>query len=148
MNADTELPEGKLFIDPKDVIDPAAMNNLANPNVAEKRTKEELAESVELSKDVSFMYKVTGNSAIMKFPVTLRKGFNVEKDDLRFGFLLQMEAKISSTQTLKVKVPIMINTGILKINNTGGNISSAQSVQSGRIKDPVVQEQKLAAGKA
>lgn len=94
------------------------------------------------------MYKVVSNSAILKFPVTLRKGFNVEKDDLKFGFDLQLEAKISSTQNLKVKVPIMINTGILKINNSGGNISSAQSVQSGKIKDPAVQEQKLKQGKA
>jgi hypothetical protein len=36
-----------VFIEPKDVIDPAAMSNLANPSVIEKRTKEELLESVQ-----------------------------------------------------------------------------------------------------
>ena len=77
----------------------------------------------------------------MKFPVTLRKDFNVEKDDMKFGFYMHVEYKISSSQAIKVKVPIMINTGIVKINASGGNISSAQSVVSG--KGPAVQEQKL-----
>ena len=71
------------------------------------------------------MYKVASNTAILKFPVSLKKGFVVEKDDLKFGFILELDSKISSSQNLKVKVPVMINTGILKINNTGGNISSA-----------------------
>jgi hypothetical protein len=31
---------------------------------------------------------------------------------------------------LNMKVPIIINTGKLKINNTGGNVSSAISVAS------------------
>ena len=39
-----------------------------------------------------------------------------------------------------MKVPIMVNTGKLKINNTGGNISSAQSVASGKV-NPQIQEQ-------
>jgi len=139
---------GKIFIEPKDVIDPAAMGNLVSPNATEERTREELLESLETPSDVNFLYKVVSNSAIVKFPVTLRRGYNVDKDDLKFGFYLQIESKISSTQNLKVKVPIVVNTGVLKINNTGGNISSAQSVQSGRVKDPVVQEQKLKQGKA
>ena len=35
-----DLPEDEIYVDPKDVIDPAAMSNLANPAAAEKRTKE------------------------------------------------------------------------------------------------------------
>ena len=143
-----ELPEGEIFIEPKDVIDPAAMSNLANPAAAEKRSKEELMESCGNQRDVGFMYKVVGNHAILKFPVTVRKGYNVEKDELKFGFNLQLESKISSTQNLKVTVPVVLNTGILKINNSGGNISSAQSVVSVRAKDPAVQEAKLKQGKA
>ena len=46
-----------------------------------------------------------------------------------------------------MKVPIMVNTGKLKINQTGGNISSAQSVASGKV-NPQLQEQKLKAGQA
>ena len=46
-----------------------------------------------------------------------------------------------------MKVPIMVNTGKLKINNTGGNISSVQSVASGKV-NPQIQEQKHREGKA
>ena len=71
------------------------------------------------------MHKIVSNSAIMKFPVTLRKGFNVDLDELKFGFYMHVESKRSSTSTLDVKIPIMLNTGRLKINNSGGNVSSA-----------------------
>ena len=122
----------------------------------EKRTPEELKTSLENPKDLAFMHKIVSNSAIMKFPLTLRKGFSVETDDLKFGFYLHVETKRSSTSTLNVKVPIMINTGRLKINNSGGNVSSAQSVassrQGGRGAKPEViqkaQEERLKAGKA
>jgi hypothetical protein len=80
------------------------------------------------------MYKLVSNSNIMKFPVTLREAFNIEKDEVKFGFNLHIESKRSATQTLKMTIPIMVNTGKLKINNTGGNIiSSAQSVASGKV---------------
>jgi len=66
----------------------------------------------------------------MKFQVTLNVGFDIEKDDVKFGFNLHIEQKRTSTQTLNMKVPIVINTGKMKINNTGGNVSSAMSVAS------------------
>lgn len=97
--------------------------------------------------DIGYMYKIVSNSNILKFPVTLRESFNVEKDEVKFGFNLHIESRRSATQTLKMKVPVMINTGKLKINNTGGNISSAQSVASGKV-NPKMQEQKLKDGKA
>jgi len=76
------------------------------------------------------MYKIVSNNVIMKFQVTLNVGFDIEKDDVKFGFNLHIEQKRSSTQTLNMKVPIVINTGKMKINNTGGNVSSAMSVAS------------------
>jgi len=97
--------------------------------------------------DIGYMYKIVSNSNILKFPVTLRENFNVEKDEVKFGFNLHIESRRSATSTLKMKVPIMVNTGKLKINNTGGNISSAQSVASGKV-NPQMQEQKLKEGKA
>jgi hypothetical protein len=36
--------------------------------------------------DIDFMYKVVANNVIMKFPVYLKQGFNVEKDEVKFGF--------------------------------------------------------------
>ena len=76
------------------------------------------------------MYKIVSNNVIMKFQVTLNLGFDIEKDDVKFGFNLHIEQKRTSTQTLNMKVPIVINTGKMKINNTGGNVSSAMSVAS------------------
>lgn len=46
-----------------------------------------------------------------------------------------------------MKVPIMINTGKLKINKTGQNFSSAQSVQSGKP-NADIQAARLKQGKA
>ena len=43
------------------------------------------------------MYKVVGNNAILKFAVNLRRGYNVEKDELKFGFNMTLESKISSS---------------------------------------------------
>ena len=76
------------------------------------------------------MYKIVSNNVIMKFQVTLNVGFDIEKDDVKFGFNLHIEQKRTSTQTLNMKVPIVINTGKMKINNTGGYVSSAMSVAS------------------
>ena len=56
-----------------------------------------MLECVSNSKDINFMYKVVSNNAVMKFPVTLRKDFNVEKDDMKFGFYMHVEYKISSS---------------------------------------------------
>lgn len=96
--------------------------------------------------DFNFMYKIVANNVIMKFPVTLKTGFDIEKDEVKFGFYLTYEMKVSESSKKKIKVPIMINTGKLKINNTGGNyVSSAQSVASAK---KVSQEQKLATGQA
>ena len=92
------------------------------------------------------MYKIVSNNVIMKFPVTLKPGFDVDKDEVKFGFHLHVEQKRSATQSLELKVPIMVNTGKLKINTSGGAyVSSAESVASAK---KVTQEQKLAAGQA
>ena len=124
---------GQIFIEAKDVIDPAGGGNLVTGQAEEKRGKEELLDVLTDKGDLGYMYKIVSNSNILKFPVTLREGFNVEKDEVKFGFNLHIESRRSATQTLKMKVPVMINTGKLKINNTGGNISSAQSVASGKV---------------
>jgi flagellar assembly factor FliW len=55
----------------------------------------------------------------------LNQDFDIEKDDVKFGFNLHTEINRSSSVMLNMKVPIIINTGKLKINNTGGNVSSA-----------------------
>ena len=94
-------------------------------NTEEKRSKEELLEVLTDKSDLGYMYKIVSNSTILKFQVTLREGFNVEKDDVKFGFNLHIESKRSATQTLVMKVPVMINTGKLKVNNTGGNTISS-----------------------
>lgn len=52
----------------------------------------------------------------MKFMVNLRKGFDIEKDEVKFGFNIHIDSKRSNTQTLDMKVPIVINTGKLKLN--------------------------------
>lgn len=126
INSDIELPEDFIYIDAKDIIDKGAQGNvLANANLDEKRTKEELAPYAESKKDVEFLYKIVANNTIMKFNVTLKPGFDVEKDEVKFGFNLHIDSKRSTTQTLEMKVPVMINTGKLKMNQSGGNVSSA-----------------------
>ena len=70
------------------------------------------------------MYKLVSNNAIMKFPVILRKGFQLEKDELRFGFNLKVEIKRDNATTIRLSIPIMINTGIMKVNNPSSISSS------------------------
>lgn len=97
LNADIDLPAGQVLIDAKDIIDPAAQGNLITGNAEEKRSKEELLEIITEPKDFNFMYKIVSNNVIMKFPVTLKPGFNVEKDELKFGFYLHIQQKRSAT---------------------------------------------------
>ena len=47
--------------------------------------------------DIGYMYKIVSNSNILKFPVTLRENFNVEKDEVKFGFNLHIESRRSAT---------------------------------------------------
>ena len=101
------MPSGAVYIDPRDIIDPSAAGNIMTGKgvdaegktvtIVEKRAKEELVEALENKRDVNFMYKIVSNSVIMKFPVTLRKDVNIEKDDVKFGFNLTIDSKISST---------------------------------------------------
>lgn len=129
INSDIELPKDFIYIDAKDIIDKGAQGNvLANANLDEKRTKEELIPYAENKDDLGFLYKIVANNTIMKFNVVLHKGFDIEKDEVKFGFNIHIDSKRSTTQQLEMKVPIMINTGKLKLNQSGGNISSAQSV--------------------
>lgn len=153
INADIELPGDFLYIDAKDILEKGAQGNvLANQNIDEKRTKEDLLPYCESNDDVRFLHKIVANNTIMKFSVTLKAGFDIEKDEVKFGFNIHIDSKRSNTQTLDMKVPIMINTGKLKLNQSGGNVSSAQSVQSGRAvtreEQIAKQQQQLAAGKA
>ena len=78
INADIELPKGKITIDMKDAIDPAGGGNLITGNAEEKRSKEELQEVLTENADLTFMYKIVGNSNILKFPVTLKDSFDIE----------------------------------------------------------------------
>lgn len=97
INADIETPLGQIFIEAKDVIDPAGGGNLVTGQAEEKRGKEDLLEVLTDKADLGFMYKIVSNSSILKFPVTLREGFNVEKDEVKFGFNLHIESKRSAT---------------------------------------------------
>ena len=153
INADIELPGDFLYIDAKDILEKGAQGNvLANQNIDEKRTREDLLPYCDSNEDIRFLHKIVANNTIMKFGVTLKQGFDVEKDEVKFGFNIHIDSKRSNTQTLDMKVPIMINTGKLKLNQSGGNVSSAQSVASGKavgIEAQIAkQQQQLAAGKA
>ena len=97
MNANIELPLGQIHIEAKDVIDPAGGGNLVTGQAEEKRSKEELLEVLDDKADLGFMYKIVSNSNILKFPVTLKEGFNVEKDEVKFGFNLHIESRRSAT---------------------------------------------------
>lgn len=142
INSDVELPSGFIYVDPKDIIDKGAQGNvLANANLDEKRKPEELAPYADNKEDLPFMYKIVANNTIMKFNVVLKPGFDIDKDEVKFGFNIHIDSKRSATQTLEMKVPVMINTGKLKLNQSGGNISSAQSVQSGKA---VTREEQIA----
>lgn len=77
------------------------------------------------AEDIRFLHKIVANNTIMKFSVTLKPGFDIEKDEVKFGFNIHIDSKRSNTQTLDMKVPIMMNTGKLKLNQSGGNVSSA-----------------------
>lgn len=91
----------------KDAIDPAGGGNLITGNAEEKRSKEELLEVLTENADLPYMYKIVGNSNILKFPVTLKDCFDNEsfenekqeqfKDEVKFGFNLHIESKRSAT---------------------------------------------------
>lgn len=78
LNADIELPKGKITIDLKDAIDPAGGGNLITGNAEEKRSEKELLEVLSENGDLPFMYKIVGNSNILKFPVTLKDSFDID----------------------------------------------------------------------
>jgi len=84
----------------------------------------------------------------MKFGVVLKRSVNVEQDDIKFAFNMVLTVKQSHNQSSKMKVPVMVNAGKLKINNTGGNVSSAMSVASHRGNVEQRQEQNIISGKA
>jgi len=111
----------------------------------DKRSKEELLEYVASSEDIGFMYKVVSNNAILKFPLTIGENFNVEKDDVKFAFNIVLMQKKSKGQSIEMVLPVMFNTGKMKINNSGGNvISSAQSSASMASTRQAAQETKIA----
>jgi hypothetical protein len=72
------LPKGKITLEAKNIIDPAGQGNLVTGVGDEKRTPEELMTVLDNPKDLPYMHKIVSNSAIMKFPVQLRKGFNID----------------------------------------------------------------------
>jgi len=114
----------------KNPIDKNAQGTLISENSVEKRSKEELMEHVKDKEEVNFMYKVIANNAILKFPIYITEKFNIEGDDVKFGFNIVLSQKRSSGQSIEMKIPVVVNTGKLKLNQTGGNISSAQSSKS------------------
>jgi len=44
-----------------------------------------------------FLYKIVANNTIMKFNVVLNKGFDIEKDEVKFGFNIFIDNKRSNT---------------------------------------------------
>lgn len=56
-------------------------------------------------RDVKFCYKIVSNNIIMKLMVSIKPDFNIERDDVKFGFNLHMHSERSSS-TLSLKVPI------------------------------------------
>lgn len=145
INCTIDLPEANVIVEEKDIIDPAAQGNLITGNAEEKRTKEELLEACTDPKDIDFLYKIVANNLILKFPVMLNPGFDIEKDEVKFGFNMHYELKINA-KAKYIKVPIMINTGKLKINTSGGNyVKDSQSVASAKR---VTQDDKLANNQA
>ena len=97
MNADIDLPKGTVTVDKKDLIDPSGGGNLISANAEEKRSKEDLLAILSDPSDLPFAYKIVSNSVIMKFQINLRRGFDVNKDEVKFGFYLHLDQMISST---------------------------------------------------
>jgi len=142
LNTDIELPLGKISLDLKNAIHKDSQGTVIAETATDKRSREELMEHCSEPGDVAYMYKIVANNCIMKFPVTPRKNFNVETDEVKFAFNLVLIAQRGGAE---YKIPVVVNTGKLKLNTSGGNVSSAQSVVSGR---QGTQEQRLASGKA
>lgn len=83
-------------------------------------------EYVKDKEDVEFMYKVIANNIIMKFPFSINPDFDLEKDEVKLAFKMVMEQKRGG-QTTKIVIPVALNSGKLKVNQT---ISSGQSTAS------------------
>ena len=84
----------------------------------------------------------------MKFPIYVNEDFAIEHDDVKFGLTIVRTTKRSQGQTIETRIPIVVNCGKLKLNQSGGNVSSAMSsasIQSGIKK---TQEDKIRSGNA
>mmetsp|Transcript_19367 Transcript_19367/g.29702 ORF Transcript_19367/g.29702 Transcript_19367/m.29702 type:complete len:235 (-) Transcript_19367:194-898(-) len=132
LNAAIDLPMNSVFIAQKDSTTQSGEGTLLSGNAEEKRSKEEMLPFVVDPNDIGFFYKIVSNSNIMKFSVTTLPSYNLEKDELKFGFNLVIKTKRSSSQTINLKVPIALNCGKLKANEKGGPaaVSSSQSQAS------------------
>merc|ERR1712147_540654 len=106
-----------------DEEDPTAQGNLLVTDAKEKRSPEEMGEHLNNPKDVRFCYKIVSNNVIMKFPVNIREEFDVENDETKFGFVIE----IKTGQGAGIKVPVQISAGELKFTTSGSNVSSAMS---------------------
>ena len=146
LTCDVETLKGKLELPAKDIIDPSAQGNQLVTDAKEKRTAEEFAEHLTEKQDASFVYKIVSNNAIVKFMVSIKPDvkFNFDADEVRFGFNLHIES-VRGSKTVAFSTPIKVNTGLMKINKSGGNVSSAASSISLKKGE---QEEKLRQGKA
>jgi len=43
------------------------------------------------------MYKIVANNTIMKFSINLSENFDIEKDEVKFGFNMHIENKRTTT---------------------------------------------------
>ena len=55
--------------------------------------------------DVRYLYKIVSNNIIIKFMVSIKPDFNIERDDVKFGFNLHLHGQ-SQQNPLHLKVPI------------------------------------------
>ena len=90
------------MIKAKDEEDPTAQGNLLVSDAKELRSAEEMAPHCSENKDLRFCYKIVANNIIMKFPVCVSQDFNIEQDESKFGFIIEVKAG----QGEGIKVPV------------------------------------------
>jgi hypothetical protein len=90
------------MIKAKDEEDPTAQGNLLVTDAKELRTPEEMAPHCNERNDIKFCYKIVSNNVIMKFPVCVNQEYNVEQDDSKFGFMIEVKQGAGEG----IKVPI------------------------------------------
>ena len=117
------------------MLDPTAQGNQLVSEAQEYRSAEEFQPFLSERDDAGYLYKIVSNNVIVKFPVVLRAGIDLDKDEVKFGFVLEVTSQAGLASSNKITVPIQINTGVMKLNKTGGNLKSDASAVSLKKKD-------------